>query len=330
MDAHAQTDVRADAVAPARVLVVDDDMAILGVVAEVLEDDGYEVCTAGSGEEAVELLKDDTFALVLTDIRLPGMNGISVLQQVKAVNPRTYVIMITSHASMETSINALKLGAYDYLSKPFDDLSLISDAAKRAIDAYNLDINRSQLIRSLQLSNAELSRMNEVFHGLAIRDGLTDLYNHRHINEIMDKEIDRSKIEGTELSLIFVDVDRFKDFNDNNGHQDGDLLLRELSALMRESVRNKDIVARWGGEEFVIVSPRTDEVSANRLAEDLRRIIEKHTFRGMNPQHCRRITISAGVASTDKYRTKAELVEAADAALYRAKSNGRNQVQTAT
>ncbi len=316
--------------AASRVLIVDDDLSVLGVVAEVLEDDGYDVATASSGEEAITLLSNDSFALVMSDIRLPGINGVAVLENVKKVSPRTNVIMITSHASLETSIDAIKHGAYDYLLKPFEDLSLISNAAKRAIDAYKLDVERSLLIHSLKLSNKELARVNEVLHGLAIRDGLTDLFNHRHINEVLDKETEQAVLEGTDLALIFVDVDNFKAFNDENGHQSGDIILREISSLMRENVRKKDIVARWGGEEFVVVCPGTNDKTAALMAETLRGTIADHSFLKDSMQTHVRITISAGVASLRKQKSKSALVKAADAALYEAKDSGRNQVRTAS
>jgi diguanylate cyclase (GGDEF)-like protein len=328
MQAHAQT--LTGALALKTVLVVDDDYSILGVVSEVLEDDGYETRTASSAEEAIELLKKEQFALVMTDIRLPGINGIGLLEHIKKVSPKTAVIMITSHGSMKTSIEAVRLGAYDYLLKPFEDLSFISNAAKRAVESYNLDVERSQLIHSLKLSNEELEHMNEVFHGLAIRDGLTDLYNHRHINEMLDEEIEKTVIEDGDLSLIFVDVDNFKVFNDVNGHQEGDVLLRELSALMRESIRKKDSVARWGGEEFVVMCPGTVEHVAARLADELRRTIAEHPFKGGESQPQKKITISAGVASFSQNRDKASLIQAADQALYEAKDKGRNQVCVAS
>ena len=330
MNADIQHDRPVAAPAENRVLIVDDDASILGVIAEVLEDDGCTVATAASGEEAVELLSGDEFALVMTDIRLPGINGVEVLERVKAVSPRTNVIMITSHASLDTVIDAMKLGAYDYLLKPFEDLSLISSAAKRGIDAFNLELERSQLIRSLKLSNEELARVNRILHGLAIRDGLTDLFNHRYINEVLDKQIENAAVEVVDLSLIFVDVDNFKVFNDEHGHQNGDVILRELSSLMRENVRKKDIVARWGGEEFVVVCPDTDDKSAGVLAESLRRTVAEHTFMKGILESQIKITISAGVASLGKQKSKPALVEAADAALYEAKDNGRNQVRTAS
>lgn len=313
--------------AASRVLIVDDDASILGVVSEVLSDDGYQVSTAGSGEEAIELLQSASFALVMSDIRLPGINGIEVLEHIKSVSPRTNVIMITSHGSLETSIDALQLGAYDYLLKPFEDLSLISNAAKRAVNAYNLDLERSQLMHSLKLSNEKLARVNRILHGLAVRDGLTNLFNHRHINEILDKEIVKALSDGSDLSLIFIDVDKFKVYNDVNGHHNGDKLLRELGTLMRESVRSQDIVARWGGEEFVVVSLGTNEATAMRVAESLRATIATHEFEGAEIQPHERITVSAGVASLQKQKSKAALVEAADGALYEAKNNGRNQVR---
>lgn len=312
-----------------QVLIVDDDASILGVVSEVLEDDGYAVTTAGTGEEAMEKLRDSQFSLVMSDIRLPGINGVELLEHIRRTYPRTNVIMITSHASLETSIDAIKHGAYDYLLKPFEDLSLISSAAKRAIGAFNLETERSQLIRSLKLSNKELARLNGVLHGLAVRDGLTELFNHRYINELLDKHIEKSVLEGADLAVIFIDVDHFKIFNDEHGHQNGDVLLRELSALMRENVRNKDIVARWGGEEFVIVSPTTDEKTATILADSLRSSIAGHSFMKGVLQTDTRVTISAGVASLSKYRKKSALIEAADTALYEAKENGRNQVRVA-
>ena len=313
----------------ARVLVVDDDASILGLVSEVLEDDGYAVTTAGSGEEAMEILRDNQFSLVMSDIRLPGINGVEVLEHVNRVSPRTNVIMITSHGSLETSIDAIKYGAYDYLLKPFEDLTLISNAAKRAIEAFNLETERSQLIRSLKLSNKELARLNGVLHGMAVRDGLTELFNHRYINEMLEKHIEKSAIEGANLTVIFIDVDHFKKFNDEHGHQNGDVLLRELSALMSENVRNKDIVARWGGEEFVVVSPTTDEETATVLADSLRNSIAGHSFMNGMLQSNAAVTISAGVASLQKFQTKTALIEAADSALYEAKENGRNQVRVA-
>lgn len=329
MNAQPQSHLQDTATLRSRVLIVDDDASILGLVSEVLEDDGYEVVTAGSGEDALKLLDGEPFALVMTDIRLPGINGVKVLEHVRENYPRTNVIMITSHASLDTSINAIKHGAYDYLLKPFEDLSLISSAAKRAIDAFSIDVERSQLIRSLKLTNQELARVNQVLHGLAIRDGLTNLFNHRYINEILAKELGDAKVESSCLSLIFVDVDKFKEFNDTYGHHNGDVILRELGSLMRENVRKKDFVARWGGEEFVIVCPKTEGPTAVQLAETLRKTIADHAFMQGEQIAPVKITISAGVAYSRPERTKEELVAAADGALYEAKRNGRNRVEIA-
>jgi len=325
-----EADDSAEKSAEIQVLVIDDDASILGIVSEVLEDEGYSVDTAGSGEDAMDMLAEKQYSLVLSDIRLPGMNGVEVLEHIKNVYPRTQVIMITSHASVNTSIDAIKHGAYDYLMKPFEELSQISNAAKRAIEAHNLEVERSQLIRSLKLSNKELARLNGVLHGMAVRDGLTDLFNHRYVNELLDKHIEKSSVEGVDLALIFIDVDKFKVFNDVHGHQNGDVLLRELSALMRENVRNKDIVARWGGEEFVIVSPNTKEKTAAMLADSLRESIAGHPFLKGIMEESPPVTISAGVAVISKFKNKAALVKAADGALYAAKNGGRNQIKVAS
>ena len=173
MNAQAQAQSQTGVLAVTKVLVVDDDYSILGVVSEVLEDDGLDVSTASSAEEAMDLLKKEQFALVMTDIRLPGTNGIGLLEHVKEVSPRTAVIMITSHGSMQTSIEAVRLGAYDYLLKPFEDLFMVSAVVERAMDRIQLEARNRLLTRQLQAYAEELERLNRELKDTADHDGLT-------------------------------------------------------------------------------------------------------------------------------------------------------------
>ncbi len=309
-----------------KILVVDDDMAIRGVVSEVLMDDGHQVETAASAEEALEKFNSDDFGLVMSDIRMSGMNGIQLLEAIKAKEDPAQFVIMTSHASIETAIQAIKLGAYDYLVKPFESLELISNTASRALESLMLARERDLLVASLTRNNAELERLNKFFRELAIRDGLTGLYNHRYFHEALSGEVDRARRYERELSVLFIDVDYFKAFNDTHGHQKGDELLKELAELLEARVRETDVVARWGGEEFVIMAPETGASDAAEMAESLRQSVADHPFPDRETQPAERITVSIGVATLLSNGTDKSLVFRADKAVYEAKAKGRNAV----
>lgn len=309
-----------------KILVVDDDQAIRGVVSEVLTDDGHQVVTVASAEEALRLFQNDDFGLVMSDIRMSGMNGIQLLQEVRALETEAQVVIMTSHASIETAIQALKLGAYDYLVKPFESLELISNTASRALESLMLARERDLLVASLTRNNAELERLNKFFRELAIRDGLTGLYNHRYFHEALSAEVDRARRYNRELSILFIDVDYFKSYNDTHGHQKGDELLKELAELLQANVRDSDIVARWGGEEFVVMAPETNCNKAKEMAEGLRAKVAAHPFNNRETQPTGCMTVSVGVASLLADGTDRSLVFRADKAVYAAKGKGRNAV----
>jgi two-component system, cell cycle response regulator len=309
-----------------RVLVVDDDASIRGVVVEVLRDDGHAVVEAGSGEEALGHCAEEGFDLVLTDIRMPGIDGITLLERLRERYPAAHVVVMTSHASVDTAVGALKRGAYDYLSKPFESLDIISEVAKRALHNVRLIRERESLIATMSKNNRELEKLNRFFRELAIRDGLTGLYNHRHLHEVLHVEVERARRYGRELALVFADVDHFKRYNDTHGHQHGDQVLRSIAEILRRNVRETDIVARWGGEEFVIVAPETRAGEGVEIAEKLRHLVAQFPFHGREAMPGGSVTISAGVAVLQPGLTQETLVRSADEAVYRAKERGRNLV----
>lgn len=309
-----------------RVLVVDDDASIRGVVAEVLRDDGHMVVQAASGDQALDRCATQEFDLVLTDIRMPGIDGIMLLERLRERMPGAHVVVMTSHASLETAIGALKRGAYDYLSKPFENLDIISEVARRALANVRLAREREMLIATLSANNRELERLNRFFRELAIRDGLTGLYNHRHLHEVLRLEVERARRYRRDLSLIFADVDHFKCYNDTYGHQHGDQVLRSIAGLLTENVRATDVVARWGGEEFVIVAPETHASEGMEIADKLRSAVASFPFHGRESMPGGQLTISIGVANLASDLTHDGLVHRADQAVYRAKEHGRNQV----
>lgn len=312
-----------------KILIVDDDLAIRSVVGEVLTDEGYETTLAASGEEALEIFRRGGYGVVLTDIRMGGMNGVELLKAIKQIDPLAHVIIMTSYASIESAIAVLKAGAYDYLMKPFEDLELVISAAKRAMQSVDLIAERESLVQTLKRKNTELERANEQLQEIAVRDGLTGLFNHRYFQEILTKEAARAARHGHGLSLLFLDVDDFKRYNDTHGHQLGDTLLKQLSHIIMGAMREVDVVARYGGEEFVIILPETDKPVALQVAEKLRKLVEEHPFKGESSQPGGRVTISLGVSTWNgDGKTAAELIQKADQALYVAKGEGKNCVRS--
>ena len=310
-----------------RTLVVDDEESLRVIVSQVLEEEGFEVSTAESGEQALEMSKQRPFHLVITDIRMGGMDGIHLLGELKKVNQDTQVVIMTSHASLDTVIEAMRLGAYDYLIKPFDNLDLIPAVSNRAIEKLKLTLENRKLISKLKIQNDELAEANIRLRDLAIRDGLTGLFNHRYFREMLDIEIARSVRNQTEFTLLFLDVDFFKKYNDTFGHLEGDYLLSTMGALLRERIRSSDIVARYGGEEFVVLLPETAKDRGVEVAEGIRRMVESKRFTREDKKETMPVTMSIGLASFPEDGDDAQtLIHHADSLLYKAKNEGRNQV----
>lgn len=309
------------------ILVVDDEVSVRSVLVQVLEKYGYAVTEAADGEQALERLEEKNFALVITDIKMPGTTGLEVLKKTKQSYPDTQVIIITSHASLDNAVEALRFGAYDYLFKPFEDLTLISAAASRAIETVRLTEENRRLLKTLKKQNRELERTNKILENVACRDGLTGLFNHRYFQDFLRSEIDRCQRDNDIFSLIFFDLDHFKFYNDSHGHLEGDYLLRQLATLLEKNFRHSDVVSRYGGEEFVVILPGTSKKDAQHLAENMRCFIEGFPFNGRDTQPSGKLTSSVGVATyPEDGDNRTDLVQSADNAMYQAKKSGRNGV----
>lgn len=308
------------------ILIADDELTIRSLVAEVLSDEGHSVTLAEDGEDALEKYKKDWHEVVFSDIRMPKMTGIQLLGEIKKLNDLTQFIIMTSHASVDNSIAALKKGAFDYILKPFEDLDVVVDAANRAMANLSAIREQEYLLNTLSRQNEELGTLNMKFRELAIRDGLTGLFNRRHGEDRLTDEVDRAIKFKRKLSLLFIDLDHFKFFNDTHGHQAGDEVLHTLGKLMSDAARDSDTVARWGGEEFVIISPETDERQACQLAESIREQVAAFAFPHADEQPLGHVSLSVGVATLSADIDNAEeLLGLADKAVYKAKESGRNR-----
>jgi diguanylate cyclase (GGDEF)-like protein len=310
-----------------RILVVDDDATTRLIVGKVLRRDGHEVVEAPSGEQALVAYRQQDFSLVITDVMMEEMSGLDLLKQIRAFDPEALVVIMTSAASLETATAALRLGAYDFLVKPFSDLDLISNVVFRALDKITLLRKNHTLMAQLQSNMQQLEQANRSLQELANHDGLTGLLNSRCFREALEQEISRASRYKHPFSLVFMDLDHFKHYNDTHGHLAGDHLLRELAEILRVNSRSVTVLARYGGEEFVAMVPETGKQGALVYAERLRRKIEENPFEGGNTQPLGKVTISAGVASFPEDGTDSRaLIQHADEALYKAKEAGRNRV----
>ena len=304
---------RASSGSPAvRVLIVDDEPMIRQLLTDVLGDEGYMVETVSSGEDAVLKLRDQRFDFVVTDLMMPGMSGLQVVETVKQLDPETDVVVMTGYASLATAVECMKLGAGDYLNKPIN------------IDEIRIKVAGMIERKKLRQKAKEVDFYKE----LSRTDGLTTLFNHKFFHQLLQTEVSRAQRYGGLLSLLMIDVDHFKSYNDGNGHPMGDSALQRLAWILSETIRDVDTAARYGGEEFAIITPETPKTGAVEMAERLRRRVEEADFQKAEVMPGGKFTISIGVASfPEDASTKAELIERADQALYLAKAGGRNRVE---
>jgi len=310
-----------------KVLIADDEKVIRDMLTQHLNDEGFTVVSVSSGEAALEIFKDDPNHLVITDIRMSGMTGVELLGEIRELDENALVIIITSHASLDNAVATLKAGAYDYIFKPFDDLDTITEIVNRGMDKIALLHEKIELVENLELNNQVIEQANQELKELVVRDGLTGLFNHSHLKEVLKREMARAARYERFLCLVMLDVDYFKSYNDTNGHPAGDEVLRILSDIITTRLRVADIPARYGGEEFAILLPETDLEGARTVADDIRAQLENYPFEGRESQPLGKVTISLGVAEfTGGSEEPPSLLKRADDALYRAKHEGRNRV----
>ena len=314
----------ADAVRKDRILVVDDHPDNVEIINARLTSRGFEVDTASNGQEALERVKDNPPHLILLDVMMPLMDGYEVARRIKTDEtlPFIPIILVTARDSTADKVEGLDAGADDYLTKPINFPEL--EARVRSM----LRIKRLQ--DELDQKNRELEVANKRLRRLSITDGLTELFNHRHMHELLHEEFERTKRSAEPLAVVMLDLDRFKQVNDTYGHPTGDVILYETARMIREMAREIDMVGRYGGEEFIAILPGTDEEAAGQFAERVRQAVEEHVYRDEATEV--RMTVSSGVASfPDEGIDHPEtLIKRADEALYAAKGTGRNKVVRAT
>lgn len=310
-----------------KILIVDDDASIRGLISTVLEEEGYIVSQAENAESALQQVEDGDIELVITDVRMGEMTGIELLRAINQINASVYVVIMTSHSSKDYAIEALKAGAFDYFEKPFESLEIITDLAARVDEKIREAKEKEALVEILRFEKENLESLSKDLYIQSTQDPLTGLYNRRYFQNVLNTEVKRALRYTHQLSLIFIDVDHFKRYNDTHGHQQGDEVLKEVAEVIKDVTRAHDVAARYGGEEFVILLPETSQDNATVYAQKLLETVAELPLPGRETQPLNKLTISVGVSTllvdADDIN---QLVKNADKALYKAKEQGRNRV----
>ncbi|KTF11239.1 MAG: diguanylate cyclase [Pseudoalteromonas sp.] len=292
----------------AKVLIVDDDPLNRLVLEKTLKDE-HDVFLVDSGEKALTFVKTTQVDLIILDVIMPGIDGYEVLVQLKE-NPITQsvpIIFISANRSHDDEAKGLELGAMDYITKPFSP-SIVRVRV------------RNQLL---------IKQKNDLLEMLASIDGLTEIPNRRYLDENLSREWRRSKRSGTPLSVLLMDIDHFKRYNDCYGHRAGDECLKEVAqVLAAQCERGSDFIARYGGEEFAAVLPGVGKADAIEFANKIRSAVNALDIEHRASLNADHITISIGIATTESGQIYAEqaLLEEADLGLYAAKDEGRDRI----
>jgi len=291
------------------ILIVDDDLSIRNTMQEYINNAGFASQTASTAEEALELIRDNKYAVVITDIRLPAMGGLELTKVIKKDNGCD-VIVVTGYSDDYSYEEAINIGASDFVIKP--------------VRLEELLLRLRRVLKERQLGT-ERTRMMEKLQKLAITDGLTKLYNSRSFYTQLELEVDRFNRYKHPLALLLLDIDNFKEYNDSYGHLEGDKVLVRFSQIIKTCLRANDSAYRYGGEEFTVILPETTGDEAKTVAQRIRASLEAEKYKPV-PGKVARITISIGVTQCYPKEELSTFIRRADKAMYLSKENGRNRV----
>lgn len=327
---HQSADYRAN------ILIVDDIPSNIDILSSILGQVGYHVMIAYSGQSALVKSKNHNLDLIMLDILMPDIDGLTVCKQLKE-NPQTQdipVIFMTGLSEIKDKVAGFEVGAADYITKPIQYQEVLA-RVNTHISIYQLqkqlkeEVEHSnQLTQTLKTKTKELEYANKILEKLANIDGLTCIANRRCLDLHLEKEWANLVHKQKPLALLLIDIDHFKLYNDHYGHQAGDECLQMIANTIEQSLsRPTDLVGRYGGEEFMVLLPNTMQIQAIEIANTIQNNIQYLNIPHIAASRYNRITASIGITSITLYtqETLEQLIEAADKALYSAKNTGRNR-----
>lgn len=316
-----------------KILIVDDLKENHLVMESVLSDPELNIIKAISGEEALSLCSEHEFAVIFMDVQMPNMDGFEVAEILRSIEKTKNIpiIFVTASSKEQKSVfKGYEVGAVDYLSKPIDPIVLRSKA-KIFKELYLQRKTIEKQVVELEEQLNELMRVQhekETLESLSMEDGLAKIYNRRGLDKFLNMHWHNCLRYGLSFSVMMLDIDEFKSYNDNYGHLMGDQVIKDVAETIRKSIfRSEDIVGRYGGDEFLILMPNVDisgaEVVGKRILECIMALNIEHAFD--SGRRC--ITLSVGIASMIPTRelNPQDLIDLADQKMYEAKKSGRNQ-----
>jgi two-component system, cell cycle response regulator len=283
------------------ILVIEDDDQTFNAIKNGLSGTDYKLFRVKTGNEALKIAKDGHFLAVVTELMISDMNGIELVKRLKQLLSSINVICLSTYTFLDTAVKALGEGAFAYLLKPLhiNELNLM---LKRAIENSLLTAQVKQKV---------------YYQDMSVTDGLTGVYNHRYFYEMLNWHINHLRRTPQMFSLLIIDIDNFKKYNDTHGHVEGDKVFRDTAQLFLNTTRENDMVFRYGGEEFSIILTQTDQHLGQIAGERVLLAVRKHAP----------VAVSIGLATFPiDAQTQNDLVVNADKALYRAKSSGKDRI----
>lgn len=284
-----------------KAIIIDDSKTFGELTQNYLTTLLFDVKVFENGIPAIDYLDENCdIKLAIVDYQLPDLTGIELTRLIReALGFKIIIIAVTGHSSSEIKYSFFKSGADDYIEKPFTKEEFNAIVVKNMRHVEQLD----------KIEN------------LSVIDHLTNIFNRKHLISTLEKKINEAERYQKQFSIILFDIDLFKRINDQYGHNRGDFILKELSKLVQQNIRKTDTFGRWGGEEFIIITPNTNLEKASELGEQLRILIENHNF-GLDDL----VSCSFGVSNYETGDNIDSLINKADIALYKAKKNGRNRL----
>jgi two-component system cell cycle response regulator len=298
---------------PVKILIVEDDEKDARMIQEYFVTEPYHLETVNTGEAALDRVQKEDFDLVLLDVLLPGVDGFEVCQRIKGLHQTQdlQVVLITCLPDLENKIKGVEQGADDYLIKPINGRELKARVKVLVKKKHYID----------QLRNNFEQALNS-----AIYDGLTGLHNQTYFKKFLEMEIKRAERQRYPLGLMIIDIDDFKNINDRFGHLAGDLIIKDLAQLIKKNIREVDLSARYGGDEFVVILPYTDRNETVQIIERIQKAVAGYREREEILLQQEVLTLSFGVAFfPHQGTTMEELIRNADQTLYRSKQEGKNR-----
>lgn len=295
-----------------RVLIADDDPDFRRLLVHRAERMGLDIISAKDGDAAIESLQEDEFDVLIVDLYMPGHTGIEVFQEARRLDPDVQALVLTGNATVETAVEALRAGAYDYLVKPLESLAVFELSLTRALEHRHLLRENKRLFKEVER--------------LAMTDPLTGLYNRHKLNEALGAEVERGLRYERPLSVIMIDLDDLKGINDQHGHPKGDEVLVKVAKGIKRQIRRVDIATRYGGDEFLVLLPEADQQEAEKVAARISSAIGS-----IGAVEDVTVSASIGVAQLNQNtKTPQGFLHSVDQALYEAKRAGGGCVRVAT